>query len=372
MQLKLDDDLLLFHETTRKFLASEASSDQVRAHADHPAGFDGAMWQRAAELGWTSILVPEALGGGRLTSSGLPELAVVAEELGRWVGPGPLVPVSVVAAALARAVPAPRRDRVLRELAAGTATAGWVADHRTIDAPGPTVSVVDGRDVLNGVVSGVEVTGTAAWLIVVVDGHLLLVGTHEPGVRVEPNGGIDLVRRLSTVRFDEVALAAEHRLDTDPELDLDAYLLDVAITLQCAELAGIMARTFEMTLEYVSERVSFGRPISSYQAIKHRMADHRLVLEASHAVVDAAVRALEHPGPSASESASVAKAYLASHATSMLQDFVQLHGGIGVTWEHDLHLYLRRATLASSLYGTVGYHQERLVRLLEQPVENGP
>jgi alkylation response protein AidB-like acyl-CoA dehydrogenase len=138
------------------------------------------------------------------------------------------------------------------------------------------------------------------------------------------------------------------------------HQLQTAVVLQCAEMAGAIDRAFEFTVEYASDRYSFGRPLSSYQALKHRFADMKLWLEASHASADAAARSVDAGSASAPELISVAKAYIGERGPAILQDCVQLHGGIGVTWDHDLHLYLRRVVVDRSQMGTPREHRERI------------
>jgi alkylation response protein AidB-like acyl-CoA dehydrogenase len=142
------------------------------------------------------------------------------------------------------------------------------------------------------------------------------------------------------------------------------HQLQLAVVLQCAETVGAADRMFELTLEYLGDRYSFGRPLSSYQALKHRVADDKMWLEACHAIATAAARAVASGADDAREVVSAAKAWIGPHATELIQDCVQLHGGIGVTWEHDLHLYLRRATVNRVTYGTPEEHQERIAAVL--------
>jgi alkylation response protein AidB-like acyl-CoA dehydrogenase len=144
----------------------------------------------------------------------------------------------------------------------------------------------------------------------------------------------------------------------------DERQLQIACVLQCAEMVGAMDQVFEMTLEYLGDRYSFGRPLSSYQALKHRVADDKMWLEASHATATAAARAVATEADDAAELVSVAKRWIGPQATELIQDCVQLHGGIGVTWEHDLHLYLRRTTVNRALHGTPEWHAERLAAQL--------
>jgi alkylation response protein AidB-like acyl-CoA dehydrogenase len=136
------------------------------------------------------------------------------------------------------------------------------------------------------------------------------------------------------------------------------------VALQCAETVGAIQEVLDFTLEYVADRYSFGRPLASYQALKHRFADMKMWLEACHGTTTAAVRGVQAGGDEAAELVSAAKAYVAVNATEIIQDCIQMHGGIGVTWEHDLHLYLRRATLNRGMYGTPAEHLERIAVML--------
>lgn len=359
MELELSDDQTFFVETTRKFLAAECPIPVVRALEHDPAGFDRAWWRRGAELGWTSMLVPEADGGGSLSEHGLLDLVLVAEEMGRLVSPGPLVPVSVVAAALAAAGSADQRAAVLPGLVAGEAVAAWCG-----------VTPVEGEVrgdtiVLTGTAGPVEAGAQADHLLVAArtgDGLTqVLVPAGTAGVTVTPLDGLDLVRRFASVRFDGVALPTSAAVGEvgGAAADLERQL-QVACALQCAETVGVVDRVFEMTLEYLGDRYSFGRPLSSYQALKHRVADDKMWLEACHATATGAAQAVATGAASAAELVSVAKWWIGRHATELIQDCVQLHGGIGVTWEHDLHLYLRRATVNRATYGTPEWHGERL------------
>lgn len=363
MELELSEDQEFFLETTRKFLAAECPIPEVRALEQDPAGYHLDWWRRGAELGWTSMLVPEADGGGSLSEHGLLDLVLVAEEMGRLVSPGPLVPVSVVAAALSRSGTAEQRAAVLPGLLAGDAVAAWCGT-ATIDGE------IDGRTiVLTGTVAPVEAGAQAQHLLVGVrtaEGlSQVLVPADAAGVTITPLGGLELVRRFAEVRLDAVRLPRSAVVGSlGAAADDIEHQLQIACVLQCAETVGILDRVFEMTLEYLGDRYSFGRPLSSYQALKHRVADDKMVLEACQATATAAARAVAAGAENAAELVSVAKRWIGPEATELIQDCVQLHGGIGVTWEHDLHLYLRRATVNRATYGTPEWHAERLATQL--------
>lgn len=359
MELELSEDQAFFQQTTRKFLTTECPIATVRSLEHDPAGFTPEYWKQGAALGWTSMLVPEADGGGSLSEHGLLDLVLVAEEMGRLVAPGPLVPVNVVASALARAGTAEQKAAVLPGLLTGDAVAAWCGT-ATVDATSQ-----DDSYVLAGVVAPVEAGAQAAHLLVSARTAAgltqLLVPADAPGVTVTPLDSLDLVRRYAAVRFDDVTVPAASVVGTAGEAaGAIEHQLQIAVVLQCAESVGAMDRMFEVTLEYLGDRYSFGRPLASYQALKHRVADDKLWLEACHATATAAAEAVATAAPDADELVSAAKAWIGPHATEVIQDCVQLHGGIGVTWEHDLHLYLRRATVNRLTHGTPEDHAERV------------
>jgi alkylation response protein AidB-like acyl-CoA dehydrogenase len=192
-----------------------------------------------------------------------------------------------------------------------------------------------------------------------------LVPATAPGLTVSRAQSLDLVRRFATATFDDVRVPAASAVGGGDETEAAVgRQLQTAVALQCAELAGAASRVFEFTVQWAFDRYSFGRPLASYQALKHRFADMKLWLEASFATATAAAKAGDANGPDAAELASVAKAYIGERATDLIQDCVQLHGGIGVTWEHDIHLYLRRATVDRVMWGTPAEHRRLIADFL--------
>ena len=192
-----------------------------------------------------------------------------------------------------------------------------------------------------------------------------LVDTGAPGVEIAPVGSLDLVRRFGEVQLSAVAVGAEALLGQPGGGAAAAdRQLQLVGALQCAEMVGAAQRVFDFTLEYAFDRHSFGRPLASYQALKHRFADMKLWLESCHATAAGAARAVADGAPEAAELVSVAKAFIGERAPAILQDCVQMHGGIGVTWDHDLHLYIRRVTQDRALYGTPADHRERVATLI--------
>ena len=193
-----------------------------------------------------------------------------------------------------------------------------------------------------------------------------LVPTDASGVRIEPQQSIDLVKQYARVHFDGVDVDDSAAVGSVAET---AGLIDrqsqIAQVLQCAEVVGILQTVFDFTVAWALDRHTFGRPLASYQALKHRFADMKMWLEACRATTAAAVAAISARSPDAGLSASIAKSYVGEMATEIVQGCVQMHGGIGVTWEHDLHVYLRRVALYRSMFGTPEEHNLRVYQLQE-------
>lgn len=372
MLLQLSSDQEFFRETTARFLTELVPVAEIRRLRDDPAGFAPDYWRRGAELGWTSLLVGEDHGGGSISGEGLVDLTVVAHEFGRHAAPGPLVATNVVAAALSATG---TQADLVAALLDGSAVATWaVAEGPPHDALG-SIGLdirVDGDDVVvSGVKRPVESAAQASHVLVTGrtgDGLTqVLVPLDAAGVSVAPMKTVDLTRRFSVVTFDGVRLPADAVLGQvgKADGDVERQLLHALVILN-AESVGAMQRAFDLTVEWAFDRYSFGRPLASYQALKHRFADMKSWLEASHAIADEAAAAVAAGAPDAPVLTSAAKAYIGDVGAELLQDCIQLHGGIGVTFEHDLHLYFRRHTVNRASYGTPSEHRRRITDLIEQ------
>jgi alkylation response protein AidB-like acyl-CoA dehydrogenase len=364
---------LLFASTTQSFLEKEASLSRLRELHEAGTPFEADWWQRAAELGWTSLLVPEDLGGGSVSGDGVADLALVAELAGRTVAPGPLHPVSTVLAGL---VEAPENhEATIESLVSGETVASWA-----VYEPGKPWSPLDAAVTatrtatgyrIDGVKDRVEAGAESAVLLVVAQSEgsvrQFTVPTDAPGVRVEPQRSIDLVKSYARVHFDGVEVDESAVVGSaDQTAALIARQSQIAQVLQCAEVVGILDTVLAFTIQWGFDRYSFGRPIGSYQALKHKYADLKIWFEACRATTNAAVAEVASGSPGAEMAVSVAKSYVGEHAPGMLQDCIQLHGGIGVTWEHDLHLFLRRVTLYRSMFGTPEEHNLHVYALTAQ------
>ncbi len=376
MLLHLTEDQEFFRETTDRFLNELVPPDSVRALRHDETGFDRTYWRRGAELGWTSLLVGEEHGGGTISGAGLVDLSLVAYAFGRHAAPGPLAGTNVVASALSTHGGAPD---VLASLLSGEGIATWCAPQSGPDGWRPTVEVrTDGADlVLRGTARPVEAAAAADHLLVTCDAGdgrttQVLVPTTTTGLTVAPMETIDLTRRFSSVTFDDVRLSATAAVGVAGQAaaDVDRQFL-VLLAVLDAESVGAMQTGFDMTVEWAFDRYSFGRPLASYQALKHRFADMMSWLEASHAISAAACAAAQDGRDDVPELASVAKAYIGQYGAELLHDCVQMHGGIGVTFEHDLHLYLRRLIVDSALAGTPADHRQRIAALVTERERKG-
>lgn len=363
---------VLFTSTTQAFVEKEAPLRRVRELHAEGASFDPAWWRRAAELGWTGLLVPEELGGGSVSESGFADLAMVAEQLGKTVAPGPLYPVSTVLSALGECSNSEAHADAIEALIAGESVASWAVCEPGQGwaplAPSVTATETDAGYRIDGVKDRVEAAAQSSALLVVARGgpngaeiRQFLVPTDAPGVSIEPQQSVDLVKQYARVRFDGVVVPRSAAVGTAGETPaLVDRQSQIAQVLQCAEVVGVLQTVFDFTARWALDRHTFGRPLASYQALKHKFADMKLWLEACRATTWAAVDDVAGRAPQAGLSASIAKSYVGEMAGQIVQACVQMHGGIGVTWEHDLHLYLRRVTLYRSMFGTPEEHNLRV------------
>ena len=372
MLLDLSSDQEFFRDTTARFLQEHASPAELRRLRDDDAGFDPSYWRKGADLGWTSLLVDEQHGGGTISGSGLTDLTLVAYEFGRRAAPGPLVATNVVAGALSTSGD-DAHTAVVADLLAGNAIAAWCLGepppHDRVGEIHVRIEVDCGDLVLDGVKRPVESAAQASHLLVTGrtgDGLTqVLVPADTPGISITPMKSVDLTRRFFVVAFDDVRVPAEATVGQVGKAGEDVERqLQQALTIVNAEAVGALQSAFDMTVEWAFDRYSFGRPLASYQALKHRFAEMKTWLEASHAISDDAAAAVASGSADAAELVSAAKAYIGDLGAELVHECVQLHGGIGVTYEHDLHLFLRRHTVDRALFGTPSEHRRRLADLV--------
>jgi alkylation response protein AidB-like acyl-CoA dehydrogenase len=366
MQPDLTDDQTLFRDTAVSFIEAELPVAGTRELHDDPLGYDRSWLRKSAELGWFAMLVPEADGGGSVSDAGLLDAAIIAEQMGRFVQPGPFIPLNVAAAAIAVEGSAAQREALLPAIVTGEHVVAWAfADaHGNWDAGAGLQARRNGDDlVISGSRGCVQDAISADALLVAasLDGVpvQLLVPASAPGVTIRPLRALDLSRRFADVEFDDVRVGRDDVLGTGGTGPLNAQLLN-AMVLTCADTIGAIDALFTMTVAYARQRIAFGRPIGSFQAIKHILADQALSLEACKAAALAAATAVQAAAPDAAEVASMAAAYIGDVACDIAQECLQVYGGIGYAWEHDLHLFLRRVRSNSLLFGEPSWHRERV------------
>ena len=359
----------MLREASRALLADRSPIEHVRAWTDRDEDVDPEVWRLTADLGWPGLGLPEEYGGA---GQGLVELALVAEEIGRALGRGPFAPTALVGRALAAAGSPALRAEVLPALAAGSAWATWAfaEPHApwSLDGVHATARADGDAIVLDGVKTAVQDAGGAGWLLVTAlhDGvpASFLVDRAAPGVAVRRQRVLDLTRSFYEVRLEGVRVPHERRLTAGP--DEIQRSLDEASVLRCADALGVMERMLELTVQHTTSRVQFGRPIGTFQAVKHACADMALLVHGSRAATSYAAMATDAGADDAGRAVCAAASYVAPGAGEVAARALQLHGGIGFTWEHELHLHLRRARADSVLYGDAAVHRDRLCTLLRR------
>jgi alkylation response protein AidB-like acyl-CoA dehydrogenase len=368
VELDLTDGQQLLVDTSTRFAETAFPLTAVRDRAGAGAEPGGAYTTQAGELGWFAMFVPEELGGGAVSDNPFADGALVGAVRGRGLQPGSFVGTNVVAYALARGGSPDQQAKVLPQLISGAETATWAYSATGTDsAPTAGVTAVQkgGAWVLSGAKTLVQDAGTATWTLVTAsadgDPVQFLIPTGASGVAVESTEGLDLSRRFGRLVLDGAELPASALVGpAGMTRQLVEGQVDLAAVLTAAESVGAMEHDFAMALQYAKDRTAFGRPIGSFQAVKHLLANTSLLLEMSRAMVSAAVRALDDGAADASATASMTKAFVADAGVELAQNCFQVFGGIGFTWEHDQHLYLRRLTTDAILYGDATWHRERL------------
>jgi alkylation response protein AidB-like acyl-CoA dehydrogenase len=360
MYFDLTDEQQAIKSTAHDFLAARYRSERIRALAESEHGFEQSDWDEMAELGWPGLALPEEWGGQGL---GIVELAVLFEEMGYALAPSPLLSNTIAGLALALCGSDDQRERFLRPLAEGKlrgTPALWDAGSPATPGGFTMEARADGDAiVLDGEKVLVMDAASADFLLVATaDGRRHLVERGAPGITVTPATSIDLTRRLYSVRFEGVRVALG---DSMPGEEADYYPVfhRVCVAL-AAESTGIAQRTMEMAVAYAKDRQQFGRPIGSYQAVSHRCAQMLLETENSRSVVYGAAWAADAEPESLPRAASMAKAYASDAGWRVPDASLQVHGGIGFTWEHDLHFFLKRGRANAAMFGDARWHRERV------------
>ena len=369
MNFSFSDDQILLRNSVRAALDEQCKPEHVRAMFDDPKGFSDQLWGEMAKLGWLGLPFPEEQGGAGL---GLVELALLTEEMGRAAYPGPFFATVVLGGfGIVLGGSAAQKDKWLSAIAAGKAraTAALLEEHLDWDpaATAATAAKSGSGWTLSGLKRFVPWAHVADVVLVPARSpeglSLFLVDPKSAGVTLTPMVGIDLGSRWSEMRLDKVAVGADALLGqpgtAGPLLE---SLLRRAAVMSSAEMLGAARRCLDMSVEYAKVREQFGQPIGSFQAIRHRCAEMLLEVENAHAAVYYAAWALTAGAEDAAIASSICKAYVSEAARKVCGDAIQVHGGIGFTWEYNLHLYMKRAKALEPLYGDAEYHRELITR----------
>jgi alkylation response protein AidB-like acyl-CoA dehydrogenase len=363
----LTDEQAMLLDATAAFIEAEFPMEAVRERADGGAGPGAGYLPAAARLGWLGLLADEAHGGGSASGNGLLDAAIIAAERGARLQPGPFAGHSVVVHALSKAG-SPGQLDVLAGLVEGRCWATWVAGGSCAGSAGQHIELRDegGGLVLNGTAAGVPDAVDCEWLLVAASGRdglaQVLVPAGAPGVSVRRLEGLDLTRRWCAVELNGVRLPAESVVGAPglPTEELVGCLVQIGCVLSAAEAVGAMDANFRLVLDYAKSRIAFGRPIGSFQAIKHVLADSSLFLEMSKGIVAAAAGALGRGAPDGPALAHAAKSFVGERGIELTHTCFQVFGGIGYTWEHDQHLFMRRLAAEASAFGAPAWHRQRL------------
>jgi alkylation response protein AidB-like acyl-CoA dehydrogenase len=354
MEFELSDDQLALQGAARDLLDAYASPDRVRAHLAAGAPRDESVWAAMVEQGWLGVAVPEAEGGLGL---GWVEAAVLLEEAGRHVAPVPLLGALV-------AIDALRGTEWAPSLLAGTRQGCVAWSPRPLAVDGGEVDGGTGSGAVSGAPGPVAGAATAAVAVVITPEDLWAVDLDSLGrPAVEPS--MDGTQALSWLTLDRTPAVRVGGADQARRA------LDLAAVAASAELLGGAARVLEMSAQYAKDRVQFGQPIGSFQAVKHRCADMVVDVEGMRSVAWYGAWALAAGDADASAAASTAKTWCSDAAKRVMASGLQVHGGIGFTWEHDLHLFMKRSQLDQVAFGDAAYHRERLAGLLRARVAAG-
>ena len=359
MQFGLTETQQMLKNEARRFFPSECPIPEVRRLMEIDGAYDDELWRKIAEHGWTGILFDEEYGGMGL---GLVEMAVAAEEMGRALLPGPYFSTVFVAGALLNGLPH-GRDR-LKAICEGRARATLALLEESACWEPAEVGMVLRNGRLSGTKLLVPDAATADLMLCVArsDGEVVVAQVCHParGLTIRRMPSLDRTRQLYSVAFDQVPAEVLARGD-EARAALDRAL-DIATVALVAEMVGGMQRIMELSVDYAKTRRQFGKPIGQFQAVQHQCADMLLLTESSRSAAYYAAWALNEGTADARTAVSVAKAYASEAYREVGNRGIQVHGGMGFTWENDLHLYYRRAKASEIAFGDATFHRERIAR----------
>src|ERR1700730_2686274 len=375
MDFAFSEEQEMLRRSARDFLAKECGSKVVRKLMEGPDPYDPVLWRKMADLGWTALGIPEQYGG---VGSFL-DLVVVLEEAGRALLPGPFfATMGLAVPALLEAGTGPQKKNVLGRIASGEAraTVALTEPAGRWDADGIALSATRSGEGwrLDGTQLFVADAAAAGFTVVAARTRasgeegvtLFLVEGRPPGMTVTPLRTMDMTRRWYQVGFDGVLLPHDAVMGApDRGWTARRRALEWGEAAICAEMVGGAQHVLETSVEYAKTRQQFGKPIGIYQAVSHKLADMLLEIESARSATYYAAWAIDADAPDRSLVASIAKAYVSDAYRKAAGNGIQVPGGIGFTWEHDMHLYCKRAKASEVTLGDATYHRELVAQALD-------
>jgi alkylation response protein AidB-like acyl-CoA dehydrogenase len=377
MDFGLNEDQETLAKYARDFLSNECPTTFVRSMLDHSTGRDDAFYKHMADLGWMGIAIPEQYGGQGMTYV---DLGVLLEEMGRALVPGPFfASVCLAAPAIIEAGSDAQKQALLPGIASGAqnATVAYTEANARVDASGIELAANRSGDgyILSGTKRFVLDAHVADTIIVAARTSdsgdptegvtLFVVDPKASGVTVKQLKAMDMTRRLCEVTLDSVTVGPDAVLgDADRGWPRLERAIQRATGMLAAECVGGSQKVLDLSVAYARERIQFGRPIGSFQAVKHKCADMLVDVELGRSAMYYAAWAASDSDEELPLAASIAKAFCGEAYTRVAGNGIHVHGGIGFTWEHDMHLYFKRAKANEVLLGDPSYHRDQVARLV--------
>jgi alkylation response protein AidB-like acyl-CoA dehydrogenase len=374
MNFGFSEEQELLRKSARDFLEDCAPIARVREVMESNREFSPEMWRQLADLGWVGLAFPEGVGGAGL---GMVELCILAEELGRSLAPVPFLPTAIAGIAIHEAGDDAQWQSWLTRICAGDATATLAITEERGSDESTDLQLRARRDGDGWRLDGCKLfvpdaAGVDLLVVVAKTGDapdaglgLFVVPRDTNGVETRKLSSLDLLRPLYEVAFRDVALPADALLGGDASAEATvARVLDRARVVVAAEMVGGADVCLESSVAYAKERVQFGRPIGVNQAIKHKCADMLLQVESARSITYYAAWAASEADDEAAITAAMAKAYVGDAYRNAAAENIQIHGGVGFTWEYDCHLYFKRAKSDEVWLGDATWHRERVARML--------
>ena len=365
MDFGFSEEQELLRKSAADFLAKECPMSYVRQMMEDDRGYSDDLWNKMAELGWTGLIYPEEYGGAGLS---IVDLVVVLEEMGKASVPGPFFSSTCLGGlAILEAGNDAQKQKYLPDIAAGKtkATLAFLEENARWDEKGVNIKARKGKKnySLSGVKLFVPDAHTADVIVCAVrtaDGlSLFVVDRQQAGVNTRLLKTMDQTRKLCEVTFDKVQITPDAVLGTAGQASEPLRrIIDRSKVALCAEMCGGAQKVLDMTVEYAKIREQFGRPIGSFQAIQHKCANMLVQVESAKSATYYAAWAVSNNVPEAPLAAAMAKAYCSDAFRQVTAEGIQVHGGIGFTWEHDMHIYFKRAKGSEVTFGDATWNRE--------------